>query len=121
MNTALYPPQKVSPGSRPIVAPAARASSTTPSTSSGEARLSASETRERVARESERRGRLAVLALAGGVLYLLSGIVIAATVNGAPRVGVLQGLGPALRGRGNTGPSPRAAEVKYISHHAFAL
>ena len=82
---------------------------------------SSGETRERVARESERRGRLAVPALAGGVLYLLSGIVIAATVNGAPRVGVLQGLEPALQGRANTGLSPRAAEVKYISHHAFAL
>jgi hypothetical protein len=92
---------------------------------------SAGETRERVARESERRGRLAVPALAGGVLYLLSGIIIAATVNGAPRVGVLQGLGPVLQGKA-TGTclgeahvmvpcSPRAGEVKYISHHAFAL
>jgi hypothetical protein len=82
---------------------------------------SAGETHERVARESERRARLAVPALAGGVLYLLSGIIITATVNGAPRVGVVQGLEPALRGMANTGPSPRAVEVKYISHHAFAL
>jgi hypothetical protein len=82
---------------------------------------SAGETRERVARESERRGRLAVPALAGGLLYLLSGIIIAASVNGAPRVGVLQGLEPALQGRANVGASPRATEVKYISHHAFAL
>ena len=81
---------------------------------------SGGETRERVARESEHRARLAVPALAGGVLYLLSGIIITTTVNGAPRVGVVQGLEPALRGVANTGPSPRAAEVKYISHHAFA-
>jgi hypothetical protein len=82
---------------------------------------STSETTEQVARESERRSRLAVPALAGGVLYLLSGIMISSTLNGAPTVGLLQGLAPALAGEANPAVSPRAAEVKFISHHSLAL
>ncbi len=82
---------------------------------------SSSETRAQVARESERRRALAAPAIAGGVLYMLSGIIIAATLNGAPSVGVLQGLAPALRGEARPAHSPRAAEVKFFSHHAFAL
>jgi hypothetical protein len=82
---------------------------------------SASEIREQVARESERRSRLAVPALAGGVLYLLSGIIINSTLNGAPSVGLLQGLAPALRGEADPAVSPHAAEVKFTSHHALAL
>jgi hypothetical protein len=82
---------------------------------------SSSETKAQVARESERRRQLAAPAIAGGVLYMLSGIIIAATLNGAPSVGVLQGLAPALRGEARTAPSPRAAEVRFFSHHAFAL
>lgn len=82
---------------------------------------SASEIREQVAREAERRRRLAVPALAGGVLYLLSGIIISSTLNGAPTVGLLQGLAPALAGEANPPVSPRAAEVEFISHHALAL
>ena len=57
--------------------------------------------RAQVTRESERRSRLAVPAFAGGVLYLLSAIIIQATVSGAPTVGVLQGLSPALGGIAN--------------------
>ncbi len=82
---------------------------------------STSEIREQVARESERRSRLSVPALAGGVLYLLSGIIISSTLNGAPTVGLMQGLAPALAGEANPAVSPRAAEVKFISHHALAL
>src|SRR6266566_2907200 len=82
---------------------------------------SSSETRAQVARESERRRALAAPAIAGGVLYMLSGIIIAATLNGAPSVGVLQGLAPALRGEARPRHSPRAAEVEFLSHHAFAL
>jgi hypothetical protein len=82
---------------------------------------SSSETQAQVARESERRGRLGAPTLAGGVFYLLSGIVIAATVNGAPSVGLVQGLTPALRGEARPAVSPRTAEVKFLSHHAFAL
>jgi hypothetical protein len=80
-----------------------------------------SEIAAQVAYESERRTRLGVPAFAGGVLYLLSGIVISSTLNGAPSVGLLQGLGPALRGEANPSVSPRAAEVKFISHHTFPL
>ena len=60
-------------------------------------------------------------AFAGGVLYLLSGIIIAETLKGAPTVGLLQGIEPALSGVANPAVSPRAAEVKFISHHALPL
>jgi hypothetical protein len=80
---------------------------------------SAEQISEQVARESDRRSRLAVPAFAGGLLYLLSGVIVTSTLNGAPSVGVLQGLAPALRGEANPLESPRASEVKFISHHAF--
>jgi hypothetical protein len=76
---------------------------------------------ERIARESERRARLSVPAFAGGVLYLLSAIIIAETLKGAPTVGLLQGIAPALSGVANPTVSPRAVEVKFISHHALPL
>ena len=82
---------------------------------------SASEISEQVARETQRRTRLAVPAFAGGFLYLLSGIIASSTLNGAPTVGLVQGLAPAFSGEVNPQVSPRAAEVKFISHHAFAL
>jgi hypothetical protein len=82
---------------------------------------SKSEIAEQVASESRRRARLSVPAFAGGVLYLLSGVLTTATLNGAPTVGMLQGLSPALSGVAHPAVSPRAAEVKYISHHAFSL
>ncbi len=81
----------------------------------------AGEISKQVAREADRRRRLSVPAFGGGVLYLLSGIIISSTLNGAPTVGLLQGLGPALSGVANPAVSPRAAEVRFISHHAFTL
>jgi hypothetical protein len=81
----------------------------------------AGEIRAQVSRESERRSRLAVPALAGGVLYMLGSIIIAGTLKGAPTVGLFQGLRPALTGVASPTVSPRAGEVKFISHHAFAL
>ena len=82
---------------------------------------SATEISEQVARESERRSRLAVPAFAGGLLYLLSGVIVTSTLSGAPSVGVLQALAPALAGEARPPVSPRASEVKFISHHAFPL
>jgi hypothetical protein len=82
---------------------------------------STGEIREQVARESARRQKLAVSAFGGGFLYLLSAIIITETLNGAPTVGLLQGLAPALSGVANPAVSPRTAEVKFISHHAFTL
>lgn len=79
------------------------------------------EVSSQVKAESERRTRLAVPAFAGGFLYLLSAIVISSTLNGAPTVGLIQGLTPALSGVANPRQSPRTAEVKFISHHAFPL
>ena len=76
---------------------------------------------EQLARESERRARLGVPAFAGGMLYFLSAIIVNATLSSAPTVGLVQGLAPALSGVANPAVSPRAVEVKYISHHAFAL
>jgi hypothetical protein len=81
----------------------------------------AEETRAEVASELARRKQLAVPAFAGGALYLLSAIIISATLTGAPTVGVVQGLAPALQGIAKPVVSPRAAEVKFISHHAFYL
>jgi hypothetical protein len=82
---------------------------------------SASEIKEQVARETERRGRLAVPAFAGGILYLLSAIIISSTLGGAPTVGLLEGLSPALSGTSSAAVSPRTGEVKYFSHHAYGL
>lgn len=65
--------------------------------------------------------RLAVPAFAGGILYMLSGIISASVANSAPAVGPLQGLQPALSGEANPAISPRTAEVKYDSHHALSL
>jgi hypothetical protein len=81
----------------------------------------AAEIKEQVARETTRRERLAVPAFAGGVLYLLGAIIIAGTLKGAPTVGLLQGLAPVLGGEAEPAESPRAAEVRFISHHSFAL
>ena len=72
--------------------------------------------------ERERaRARLGVPAAAAGVLYLLSGIILNASLSGLPTVGVLQGLAPALRGEPNPAVSPRAAEVRFVNSHAFGL
>src|SRR5271156_5630900 len=82
---------------------------------------SPSEIREQVERESEWRRHLTVPSLAGGIFYLLSAVIIYATLNGAPTVGLVQGLTPALSGVANPAVSPRTAEVKFVSHHAFTL
>ncbi len=82
---------------------------------------SAGDISQQVERESARRARLVVPAFAGGVLYLLSAIIISGTLKGAPTVGLLQGLAPALEGEAEPTVSPRAAEVKFISHNAFPL
>ena len=79
------------------------------------------EIREQITSELARRSRLAVPAFAGGVLYLLSTIVLGAVLRNLPTVGVLQGLEPILRGEANPAHSPRAAEVIYVSHQAFGL
>jgi hypothetical protein len=77
--------------------------------------------RQQVALETERRNRLAVPAFGGGFLYLLSAIITFETLNGAPTVGLLQGVSPALSGVAKPAVSARTAEVKFISSHAFAL
>jgi hypothetical protein len=82
---------------------------------------STTEIEERVTFESARRARLAVPAIAGGVLYLLSGIILSAALKELPAVGIVQGLEPALRGQAAPAVSPRAPEVRYINHHAFYL
>jgi hypothetical protein len=76
---------------------------------------------QQVARETEWRARLAVPAFAGGVFYLLSGIITNSVASSAPTVGIVQGLTPALNGVASPAISPRAPEVKYLSHHASSL
>jgi hypothetical protein len=83
--------------------------------------MATAEIQQRKAFESARRARLAVPAVAGGVLYLLSGIILNATLKELPTVGIVQGLESALHGEANQLVSPRAAEVKFIDHHAFGL
>jgi hypothetical protein len=82
---------------------------------------SKSEISARLAFEAHRRGRLSVPAFAGGVLYLLGGIVSSSALKGLPTVGVIQGVEPAIAGQADPLVSPRAAEVKFISHKAFPL
>jgi hypothetical protein len=82
---------------------------------------STGEISEQVAKETARRNRLAVPAFAGGFLYLLSAIVISETINGAPTVGLIEGLTPALSGVANPAVSPRTPWMKYVSHRAAAL
>ncbi|MGH2833757.1 MAG: hypothetical protein ACRDK2_13365 [Solirubrobacteraceae bacterium] len=77
--------------------------------------------KERVEAETTRRTRLAVPAVAAGVLYLLSAIILNAILGGAPTVGPVQGLTPALQGQANPVRSPRWEEVLYESHHALDL
>ncbi len=81
----------------------------------------APEIKQRVAFETDRRARLSVPAAAGGVLFLLSAIILNAALKELPTVGLVQGLEPALRGEATPAVSPRASEVKYIDHHAFGL
>jgi hypothetical protein len=71
--------------------------------------------------EIRRRKQLAIPVLAAGVLYFVGAIILIATSNGSPVVGLLQGIAPALRGEANPPVSPRAAEIKYTSHHALGL
>lgn len=72
--------------------------------------------------ERRMRTRLGVPAAAGGVLYLLSGIIVSSALSSAPTVGLLQALrGPIVQGIAEPASSPRTAEVRFVSEHAFAL
>lgn len=77
---------------------------------------------EQIAWERRRRTRLGVPAAVGGVLYLLSGIIVSSALSGAPTVGLLQALkAPIAQGIAEPATSPRTPEVKFVSEHAFAL
>jgi hypothetical protein len=71
--------------------------------------------------ERDRRSRLGVPAVAGGFLYLFGAVIIGSALGGAPTVGLLQAISPAIKGEAHPRRSPRADEVIYISHHAFPL
>jgi hypothetical protein len=79
------------------------------------------EVRDQLELESGWRSRLGVPALAGGFLYLIGTVIIGSAISGAPTVGLLQAISPALKGEAHPARSPRADEVTYISHHAFGL
>jgi hypothetical protein len=81
----------------------------------------ASDIKEQVASESERRARLSVPAAAGGVLFLLSAIIANAVITGLPTAGLIEGLEPGLHGVANAAVNPRAQEVRYLSHKALDL
>ncbi len=82
---------------------------------------SQSEIKEQLALESRRRTRLGVSVAAAGVLFLLSAIIVNSVLSSLPSVGLLQGLGGALRGEARPAVSARAPEVRFLSHHAFGL
>lgn len=72
--------------------------------------------------ERRTRVRLGVPVAAGGVLYMLSGIIVSSALSAAPTVGLLQALkGPVAEGIAEPSSSPRTSEVEFVSHHAFAL
>jgi hypothetical protein len=71
--------------------------------------------------ERDKRARLGVPGVAGGFLYLFGAVIIGSALGAAPTVGLLQGVSPALGGVASPHESPRAPEVRYISHHAFPL
>src|SRR5271155_279637 len=77
------------------------------------------EKNDQIAWETHTRTRLAVLVIAGAIIYVLSTSILNATLASAPNVGVLQGLGPALRGVANPTPSPALAYATYLSHHGL--
>jgi hypothetical protein len=77
--------------------------------------------RARVAYESARRARFSTPAIAGGVLFLLGGIIVTSSLHGFPTVGVIQGLAPALRGEAHPAVSPSVAELRFLDHHAFGF
>jgi hypothetical protein len=79
------------------------------------------EARARVAYESQRRARLGMPAVAGGVIYLLGGVTVSATLRSLPTVGAVQGIVPALHGEANPPVSPGAPEVRFVDTHAFGL
>lgn len=79
------------------------------------------EVADQLALESGWRARLGVPAVAGGFLYLIGTVIIGSSIGGAPTVGLLQAISPALKGEVRPARSPRADEVIYISHHAFGL
>lgn len=79
------------------------------------------EIRTQLELETNWRSRLGVPAVAGGFLYLIGAVIISSALNGAPTVGLLQAISPAIKGEVRPARSPRANEVIYISHHAFSL
>jgi hypothetical protein len=81
----------------------------------------AGDIRQQVAFESERRSRLGVPVAASGVIYLLGAIILYSQLSSLPTVGLIQGLEPGLRGKPEAVVSPRAAELRYISHHALGF
>src|SRR5262249_16196418 len=58
---------------------------------------------------------------AAGILPVSGGVLVPRPGGGAPWGGVLGGLAPARGGEATPPVSPRASEVKFISHHAFPL
>lgn len=79
------------------------------------------EIRTQLELEGNWRSRLGVPAVAGGFLYLIGAVIISSALGGAPTVGLLQAISPAIKGEVRPVRSPRADEVIYISHHAFSL
>jgi hypothetical protein len=69
--------------------------------------------------ESAQRRRIACLAATAGLVYLLGDFLNLVLVSAkTPAIGLLQGLGPALRGQRAALIDPRTIDERYLSSHA---
>jgi hypothetical protein len=69
--------------------------------------------------EGAQRQRVALLALAAAVLYLLGQTLLVVLISGKePSTGLLQGLSPALHGAKAALVDPRAIDERYLDKHA---
>jgi hypothetical protein len=68
--------------------------------------------------EGAQRQRIALFALAGGVLYLLGELLYALLITAkTPGIGFIQGLTPALHGHRIAAIDPRTIDERFLNHH----
>jgi hypothetical protein len=68
--------------------------------------------------EGAERRRVALLAIAGGTLFLFGQLIVILTNAKEPAIGVLQGLAPALHGAKQALTDPRIGQARFIDKHA---
>ncbi len=69
--------------------------------------------------EGAQRSRVAAMAIAGGILYLIGQLILLVLISAKePAVGILQGLSPALHGLKAAAVDPRAIDEHFLNKHA---